>query len=269
MVKKLYKHEILAYSRVMFVVYIILLAIATFGRLIQFFENESIAYSIVSTFSFITYGVSLIAAFGFTFIFAIVRFYKNLFTCEGYLSFTLPVTSTQQILVKLTTAVMFGIITFFMILVSGCIITAGDVLVEIFKALGYLLEKLFEFVKFHTVIIGVEILLYLLTASFLSLLLYYTFISIGQLFKKNRILAAVGAYFVYYIATQVISTIITIIFSVLATTPAMEKLGEFVQLHPYITIHSVAAILIVLTLVFSGIAFLVVRHIITKKLNLE
>ena len=109
----------------------------------------------------------------------------------------------------------------------------------------------------------------MLTASFLSLLLYYTFISIGQLFKKNRILAAVGAYFVYYIATQVISTIITIIFSVLATTPAMEKLGEFVQLHPYITIHSVAAILIVLTLVFSGIAFLVVRHIITKKLNLE
>ena len=40
MVKKLFKHEFLAYARVMSVVYIILLMIATAGRVIQFFEND-------------------------------------------------------------------------------------------------------------------------------------------------------------------------------------------------------------------------------------
>ena len=142
-------------------------------------------------------------------------------------------------------------------------------LVEIFKALSYIIEKLFELAKFHTVIISVEFVVLLLVLSFSNILLYYTFISIGQLFKKNRILAAVGAYFAYYIIKKVISTVFSIIFTVFATTPAMEKLGEFIELHPYATIHTGLCGWILLTGIFAVIYFMVVRFIITKKLNLE
>ena len=55
MVKKLFKHEFLAYIRVMGIVYLILLAMATAGRIIWLFESDTIAFGIIGTFSIITY----------------------------------------------------------------------------------------------------------------------------------------------------------------------------------------------------------------------
>lgn len=269
MVKKLFKHEFLAYARVMSLVYIILLTIATAGRVIQFFENDSVIYAIISGIANITYTVSIFASTAFCLVFAIARFYKNLFTYEGYLSFTLPVTPTQHIVVKSLTALSFDIITLIMILISGCIITAGEVLTEIFKALGYIADKLYELASFHSILIGAEVLLLMLVLSLSGILLYYLFISIGQLFKKNRILAAVGAYFVYYIITQIISTVVLVVFSVVISPEAMEAFGQFVMNHPYTTIHVGLCGLIFLSGIFTVIYFLVTKRIITKKLNLE
>lgn len=273
MVKKLFKHEFLAYTRIMGIVYIILLTVAAAGRVVQLFEDDSLSYSIVSTISFITYGVSIGAALGFTTVLAIVRFYKNLFTAEGYLSFTLPVTPTQHILVKAVTAVTMAVATLVAVLLSVSVITAGEVLVEIWKAVAYLLGKAYEVIGIHTAVIGVELVILLLAALFSGLLLYYTFISIGQLFKKNRILSAVGAYFAWYIFTQIISTIFLVVFSVFASTEAfqgmIQRLGNFVMAHPYVFVHSCIWIVIALTAVFTLVEFLIIRRIITRRLNLE
>ena len=84
MVKKLFKHEILSYARIMPIVYVILITIAFASRIIQIFESDTTVYNIISTFSFITYGISIVAAIVFNFIFVIVRFYKNMFSGEGY-----------------------------------------------------------------------------------------------------------------------------------------------------------------------------------------
>ena len=269
MVKKLFKHEFLAYARVMVVVYIILLTVATAGRIVQIFENDSVAYTIVSVFSGITYGVCVCATITFLFAFSIVRFYKNLFTHEGYLTFTLPVTSSQQIVVKTITTLSFDIITWTAILLSGCIFTAGELLTEIVKAFCYVLEQIFALAGMHTVIIGIELVGLLLLAYLSNILLYYTFISIGQLFKKNRILAAIGAYFVYYIFTQIISTVCSILFSLLAYTPIFEKFILLIARHPYASIHIALWCVILLSGIFAMICFFVIRRIITKKLNLE
>ena len=51
MVKKLFKHEFLAYMRILSVVYVILLTVAAATRIIQLFESDSIYYKIVSVFS--------------------------------------------------------------------------------------------------------------------------------------------------------------------------------------------------------------------------
>ncbi len=269
MVKKLFKHEFLAYARIMSVILVILLTVATAGRVIQFFENDSIPYSIVSTLSFITYGFSLVAAAIFSFAFAVVRFYRNLFTAEGYLSFTLPVTSSQHIWVKSLTALCFEVITWIVMILSLCIITSGEMLKEIYLALAYIFDKLYAFAGFHTVLFVVEALAAILVAALCSMLLYYTFISIGQLFKKNRILAAVGAYFVYYIISQVVSSVFSISFSMLLPLDVSEKIGRFVALHPLATAHTILCGSMLLNAVFVLIFFSVIRAIITKKLNLE
>jgi len=120
-----------------------------------------------------------------------------------------------------------------------------------------------------TIVIGLEFVLLLLVAAFTGIMLYYTFIAIGQLFRKNRVLAAVGAYFVYYIITQIISTVLTIGFSALTLSGTVEQIGLWAAAHPYQTIHIVMWGLIVLEAIFAAVEFLVIKWVITKKLNLE
>lgn len=269
MVKKLFKHEFKAYARIMVFVYGILMMVATAGRIVQFFEDDGIIYKIISVFSGITYAFTIGAAIMFTMAFSVVRFYKNLFTHEGYLSFTLPVTATQQIWVKTLTAFAFYGITLGTVLLSGCIFTAGELLVEILKAAGYLLELFLRNAPFQTISIGFELLLLFSVIALSEILLYYTFIAIGQLFRKNRILAAVGAYFAYYIGTQFISTTFSVLFSVFAMTPTWYRMTEFILRHPLLTLHSALWFFIIMTGVWVVVCFVIIRKIITKKLNLE
>jgi hypothetical protein len=95
------------------------------------------------------------------------------------------------------------------------------------------------------------------------------FISIGQLFKKNRIMAAVGAYFAYYVLTQIVSAVITIVFSILAANGTLEQLGLWIINHIATAIHMGMWSAIVLTSLFAAVEFFVIKQIITKKLNLE
>ena len=48
MVKKLYKHELLAWLRVLTIIFGIVLGVSVMHRIIQFFENDSMYYSIVN-----------------------------------------------------------------------------------------------------------------------------------------------------------------------------------------------------------------------------
>ena len=269
MVKKLFKHEFLAYARVMAIVYSILMTISVATRIILIFDSDTTAYEIVSTFSLIIYAFSVVVAFLFGFAMGIVRFYKNLFTAEGYLSFTLPVTASQHITAKAVTAVCIQWITLIMVVLSGCIVTSGEVLTYVWDGLGPVMKGLFDLAGAHFVLVVLELLVMCIVASFSSIMLYYTFISIGQLSKKNRILAAVGAYFVFYIISQVISTVLTILISVVATTGIFADIGYWIYLHPIASIHIGMWGGILLTTIFVLIEFFVIRWIITKKLNLE
>ncbi len=269
MVKKLFKHEFLYYARIMPLVYAIVLGLAVVSRVIQIFENDSIAYAIVNVAAILTYGVSVWAALMFTFVMFIIRFYKNLFTSEGYLTLTLPVTPGQHIGVKVITAVCIDVITTAVLLLSGCIITAGDMLREICIALRYIWQKLYEVMGGHLVALLLELELAMLVASFSGILLYCTFIAIGQLFRKARILASVGAYFAFYLLTQVISTVFSIMFAILVETDLAESIANWIAKNPYTTAHIAMWSGIVFSAVFAVVEFLVIRKIVTRKLNLE
>ena len=269
MVKKLFKHEFHAYGRVMSIIYIILLTVAVATRVIMSFESDTTAYEIVSSLTLVTYCVSIFAAIGFSFVMAIIRFYKNLFTSEGYLTFTLPVTSGQHIMVKAVTAVCVDFITVLVVLISALIVIPGEILTEIWNSLGKTISLLYEVAGIHSVFFGVELFIIILAASFSGIMLYYTFISIGQLFKKNRILAAVGAYFVYYIISQIASTILTISFSVFAESYLLADMMFWISEHPYESIHIFMCGGIILSTIFVLIEYFVIHFIISKKLNLE
>lgn len=273
MVKKLFKHEFLAYIRVMGVVYLVLLGVAALSRFVQFFEAETVPYNIVRGASFAMYGICALGTLAANTVMAVVRFYRNLFTGEGYLTLTLPVTPAQHIWVKVLTALCMEAVTWLVVMASGCVITAGEVLVEVIKAAAYIGDQIYGVIGFHGAVFGAELVIVMAGQFAAAMMLYYLCIAIGQLFRKNRILAAVGAYVGFYILSQILATVYMATFSVYAMTGAferdMEQLWRFVDAHPYTAMHSFLWIGFAVQAVFFLVEFLAVKGIITKKLNLE
>lgn len=276
MVKKLFKHEIAYYMRSMLLIYGILLVIAAVSRVIQLFEADNSVYDALNTFSITTYVLGIVAVFAMTMVFTITRYYRNLFTSEGYLSFTLPVTSTQHILTKLSAAVLTHIASVIVVLISACIITAGDVLVEVSKVIAYIINILPERLAFafqdtatewrvNIWLFAAEFILLMIVVAIYQMLLFYGCITVGQMSNKNRVLAAVGVYFGYYMATQAIGTVLVIVSQYLP----WEDLSEIFLDMPIGCIHILLIGYTLLNLAISTGLFFVSRFIIRRKLNLE
>ncbi|MBQ1263327.1 MAG: hypothetical protein IIX89_03455 [Oscillospiraceae bacterium] len=273
MVKKLFKYEFASYLKVLVPFNIVMLSVALFTRLIQFFDMDipvySTIYDIVFGLSTMTYFLSTAACFAAVLILAVIRFHKNLYSAEGYLSFTLPVTATQHIFVKLGTALALSAITLVSIVVSFAVFSAGDLGIEVVKAADYLLKLLFDKIGINLWFYAFELIVLLIVSLSTSLLFYYTCISLGQLFKKNRILGAVGVYFIFYVATQIISGIVMFSYTIVVSTIDMVKVGEFIAKHYIPLLHTAFGVGILIYAAVGTAHFFVNRYIMVKKLNLE
>ncbi len=265
MVKKLFKHEILYYLRSMLPIYVIVLAIAALSRTILFFETDNTLYDILSSSSITSFVVASIVCLVLTIIFTIVRYYRNLFTAEGYLSFTLPVTPAQHLWVKLLTATLVQVASTVIVLAAVCIVISGDPLNELIKAGVYLLEMPERAIRDNYWMFAIEFSLITLLSGVFSTLLFYSCITIGQMFNKNRVAAAVGVYVGYQIVTQVLGTVFVVISAFL---PWEDMLAAFAAA-PIPSVHLLMWLSILLTVIFAGLLFLLCHQIIRHKLNLE
>ncbi len=270
MVKKLFKHEFLASLRLWLPMQIILLSVALFGRIIQFFERETTAYEIVFRSAILIYCLALFTSILLTLVFGIVRFYKNLFTHEGYLSFTLPITPNQHIWVKTVVSALSMIATLLVAFVSFMVFTCGEVFTEVMKAAGYLVKHFAEIFGTGNIVAyvleGIALVLLYIAMMYL---LYYACIALGQTFKKNRIVGAVGVYFIYYAITQVFGTILVIACTFLADAGFFTAISNFIENCPEISVHIIMSFLLFWVALFTAIYFLVIRAVVRNKLNLE
>ena len=132
--------------------------------------------------------VALYVAMGiFVLVFIIDRFYKGLLGNEGYLMFTLPVTSTAHIASKALTSMIFSVASAIVALLSGVLLMA-------------VLTPL----NFSDVAQAFQEAGRTLIAAAVSILQIYTAISIGHLAKKNRGWFALLAYVGISIAFSII-----------------------------------------------------------------
>lgn len=270
MVKKLIKHEFSALGRLMLPVLAAVLAIGIFTKIIFLFESDTTAYTIIEGSSYFLLVVAIIASFVLAVIFAVVRYYKNLFSCEGYLSFTLPVTAGQHLFVKALAAVTFQIATAIVAILTLLIALPGEVWAEVYTVVVEPLNELSLFINpVHFVFWAIEIILIFISSMIYNCFLYYTCITIGQTAKKNRIIFAVAVYFAYYIIMQILTTVVTVIISVASYTNIFEPIGLFIEVHPYLWAHGLLIGLSILNCVLTLIAYLICHKIIRKKLNLE
>lgn len=269
MVKKLFKHEFLAWLRVLPIIYGITLIVAAMHRLLQVFENNSVQYNILFISATVMYFVAFVATIAAPVVFGIQRFYKNMFSGEGYLTHTLPVTPANHLWVKAITAAAFSLISFIVLDLSVVIITAGDVLVELWKAADYILGLIQPEYVTHIIFYFIEVLLFVIVSCFFMHYLYYTCICAGHLFRKNRVLAAVGVYFGLYMITQILGTVAIVLTVILTEAGILDSLFVWVYEHTLETIHICLCGCVVLYAGLTGVYFLFCRFVLKKKLNLE
>lgn len=269
MVRKLLKYDFIAMTRMLFPACIIVLAIAGINRIIQFFENDTAVYNIVFDSSVAALVIAVVVLLVCSIIFGITYFYKNLFTGEGYLTFTLPVRTGQIIFSKVFVAVAYFVITVAVSLAALFIATAGEVLSELFKAAGYVLALFTDAFGYHTAVWIFLFVIGCILFAALKFLLFYGCISIGQMAHKSRKLAAFGVYFGYYLFKQIIGTVFIILFTLFGDRIPWDAIEDFASNHEIAFIYIIFGFVLLLAALFTVIYFIVTQYMTSKHLNLE
>lgn len=288
MLGKLFKYDNKALSKILFPLSIgvILLSILTTiilkSNLIfnQNFDDDGIIAIIVDISTIILTAFCIIAIISTTFIslFLILqRYYKNLFSDEGYLTFTLPVKTSHIILSKLFSAVIWQIVVAISVIIGVFIFiffgTSAEFInpdvvnffSEFFKILGNLDKLIPNIHTYDFILLPLEYIVWFIIANFTSFLLMFLSITLGnQLAKKHKILAAVGMYFAI---SAVVSTVTSAIETVCFITPISTEADILSNglTFPYLIIIPSVIISIIL-----GVGYFIAnKYIIKNKLNLE
>lgn len=204
MLGKLLKHEMIALSRYLLPLHIIFLIASVIGHFTISLHIGSYPKYVTALVIF-AYFVLFIAISLTTFILVAMRFYKNLFTDEGYLTLTLPATAGQHLASKSLAAILWFMLDFAVIIIAAFILCASP---ELIKAVPQLQKVFVDETGFRPN----EFLLMMGGMYFIELLVapsyIYISVTIGQLFSSHRVLGAVISYFLLCGLFQLLSLVL-------------------------------------------------------------
>ena len=271
------KYEFRAVARIVLPMFIVFLCAAMLmsigfmldGRvfhLLESGENEFLSALAIMAVALFSLGILfLIIAINIaTFVLIVYRFYVSFFTDEGYLTFTLPLTTDCHLMIKITSMFLWGLLSWIVTFVGLFIILGGvavgytESLRDFWPEFKYVLEMLWETLK--EVYGGSQIWLWIISvivaSVFQSFLIYFS-IALGcMIFKKNRLLGSVICIF----CVDGIYSFFASFGSSLLTTFGMVSGIAF----------AVASVIgIVLSIVGIIASYCSMKYILERKLNLD
>lgn len=261
MVKKLLKHELYALFRVLIFIAAAVVLFAVFsGLLLRYdlnrpegaFEGQELFTILIVSFYVFAICALIIAAWAL----GITRFYKTLFTGEGYMTLSLPATPSQLLWAKLLSSV---IAMFFASVVSllSLILLFVSFDAEILSGAGLLgtLHDLWTAIT-EDPLYAILLLVQAVLSIPESLLLIYAAVSLGQLFSSHRvgmILLVVAAGYVAFMLVNVF-----------LYTPMEAYFENYVKGGVYL----VEAVDIAISALADVGCFFLIRYILRNKVNL-
>lgn len=267
MLSKLLKHEFRATGRVLIPLYLVLfLSAGLFNLFMHLADNYDLrALEIFRGLTAFIFGVTVIGAGILTLALMVYRFYKNYMTDEGYLMFTLPVSTAQLIWSKLIVALVWSAATAVAILAAILLATLGQPFWGDLPTLGDLWNSLLTYVPAgHLAGYVVEAVLTFILSALSSYLMFYAAIALGHSFANHKVLLSVVFYIVFSIALQTVTSYAGVYGIVeMAEGDLFEVPTPFVFSHYLLGGAAVAALLV-------GVIFYVVTYFTLKKrLNLQ
>lgn len=260
MLKKLIKHEWIATAGRFGIFYLILFAITLFTSLISLLEIDSIVFTSFQGFLFGIYVITLIGVWFCSIGLIIVRFYKNMVSDEGYLTFTLPAKVEELVLAKFVVALFWQLVTMILIALSlFCVMLAGPFSMGV----GEILQILPEIMQEAGWVFGVLALCFSVSAIY-QIFLYYLSIAIGQLFLGHKIIGSVAGYCIINFAVQIVSVVFILVLGIVV---GFTRLDAFMNTTNGITLFVAAEC--VLMLILAAVEYVVTCTLLKKKLNLN
>lgn len=245
MLGKLIKHDFRSLSRILLPTQLAILG-ATILATVGFAFNYKLQYSgsfgslsengllaLVKAIMAFLSGLLLLAIIAASVLIVFIifqRFYKNLMSSEGYLTFTLPVATADILWSKLITAVLWMLISGVVIFISVNIFILfgtgeGTLLnLEFYREFGRFMDKAFDLLGGRILWPVLELALFALVGTvFETLHIYLALIIGGVVSQKHKVLAGIGFYFVINIAVSILSTILQFFM----TNSMMETFDSF------------------------------------------
>ena len=277
MLKKCLKYDFSATMRIWLLFSAIFLSVAVVaGFAISGLGNQNPIITILSALGILPGYIVLVAYPIATALVLCIRYYKNFFTDEAYLTFTLPVSRRTHVKSKLISAWCFSAMTTLVMVVGICItagiyslVTKDNVIGDFFGALGELSRGLVVDGGFHGVMILVMIPPAVFVTGVAGLIWNYFCITFGaMLAKRLKILAII---LTFYISEMVINFVVSIVsilgtFTLTAMSLYLSELLSFGEQCAMVWLAILAAIAIVVI-----VAALLYRYIVgrlEKDLNL-
>ena len=220
MLKKLLKYDWKSVSLLLLILHGILLVYTLIGRLGIAFglsgagdtmvSSVTTMYGIAAGLYIFVYVLFIFAIVVATYVYLAIRFQKNLFSDEGYLTHTLPVSPTKLIWSKMLVAWAWIAIDLVCVIVSVFLLV-------LFKETSESIGDLFhEFIAIFTGGYGTQnqiFMIILLLSMIAQLFGFYTTLALfsmclGSLFKTHKILGAIVTFFGINTIFSLISTIL-------------------------------------------------------------
>ena len=185
-------------------------------------------------------------------ILAYMRFYKNLFTDEGYLTFTLPVRRSTLLLSKLVNALIFDAMYAVLMILGAFIVLLiappTPVLPDMFRVLA----MTWQLGAWNVLYILEWIVLFVLLDLFSNLLLYLC-VTVGALIvKKAKLVVGLVLYYGVY---TVLSTVLQVLTSIVLPLSAGELVTLIDGLSQTALLGAIALVLLLLIGVVATLAF--------------
>ena len=274
MLRKLLKHEFRATARVMIPLYLITVLLAVLTRATALWaemvtfdgmlgRNFLALLSGIIIFGFV---LALIATFVVAVILAILRFRSNLMADEGYVMFTLPVSTHTLVWSKLIVSAVWFLGAVVVDVLSLLALVAN---VEMFWELGRVFQEIAD--QWNAYYVGngvaflVECLLLFLVFCVVACLEFYTPLAIGHSFAQHKMLLSVAFFFAIQVVTQIVSGML-----LFAGIPMLDSMdGWLNSLTPATAIHGFMWGSILISAIYGAILYCITIRMLHRHLNLE
>lgn len=287
MLGKLMKYEWKSLYKVECIILAVIFAVTLMGAVMLhipivssiFEEDMNIPDTMVVFFamsfisSIVMYVIVLIGASYGSIIYQGVHFYKSMYSDEGYLTHTLPVSGHEILGSKVIVNAVWSFIMSISIIASVFILVFSlahaidsELLYSDFT-LG-LAELFSESIFEENIFTIVHYVLYFIIAfiggPIASICTMFGALTIGQLAKKFRVLFGIIAYFVIYFVSNIVSGIVQLLGTIMIL--GLEEFGNYsYNLEQFFS----RDVKVIVSLTVGVALYFVSHNIITKKLNLQ